>query len=128
VAFTRKYETRGQHIKNNIDELKKKMEGVEIFNCDYQEILEKYDTPETIHYLDPPYLNMEKYYEGQKIEPLELAEVCKKLKGKFILSYSDEPEIRDAFQSFHIQERPFIYLTGNSSKQKTELIITNFQI
>ena len=130
IAFAPKYETKGQHIKNNIEKLQNKMKDVVLLNEDYKSVLKQYDSPTTIFYLDPPYVKMEKYYEEQSIDPHELANVCSTLQGKFVLSYSNDPIVLDAFrdEKFFISEVPMTYTSGRKSKRTTEILITNFFI
>lgn len=130
IAFTPKYETKGQHIKNNIEKLQNKMKDVVLLNEDYKYVIQKYDSPTSIFYLDPPYVNMEKYYEEQSIDPYELANVCRTLQGKFILSYSNHPTVLEAFwdEKFFISEVPMTYTSGRKSKRTTEILISNFFI
>lgn len=130
IAFTPKYETKGQHIKNNIEKLQNKMKDVVLLNEDYKYVIQKYDSPTTIFYLDPPYVKMEKYYEEQSIDPYELANVCRTLQGKFILSYSNHPTVLEAFrdEKFFISEVPMTYTSGRKSKRTTEILISNFFI
>jgi DNA adenine methylase len=106
------------------------MKDVVLLNEDYKSVLKQYDSPTTIFYLDPPYVNMEKYYEEQSIDPHEFANVCSTLQGKFVLSYSNDSIVLDAFkdEKFFISEVPMTYTSGRKSKKTTEILITNFFI
>lgn len=126
IAFIKKKKTTGQHIIKNIEEIQDKLKGVRIYNLDYQQIITKYDSPQTIFYLDPPYEHMEKYYQGQSVDPYELAETCRKMKGKFILSYNISKQVKDAFQGFYFHKIKLPYTSGLGSKFKYEYIITNY--
>lgn len=126
IAFIKKKKTTGQHIKNNIDALQDKLRGVRIYNQDYKTMIEKFDNKDTLFYLDPPYTEMEKYYEGQAVDPYELADVCRKIKGRFILSYNISPQIRDAFRGFYFHRVKVPYTSGLGSKSKYEYLITNY--
>lgn len=126
MAFIRKKKTTGQHIKKNIDILQEKLKNARIYNQDYKKIIERFDNKDAIIYLDPPYTEMEKYYEGQSIDPYELAQVCHKIKGRFILSYNISPQVRDAFKGFHFHRVRVPYTSGLGSKSKYEYLITNY--
>lgn len=126
MAFIKKNKTMGDHIKKNVDALQDKLRGVKILNKDYKQVLQQYDHPNALIYLDPPYTKMEKYYEGQDVDPYELAAVCRKLKGKFILSYDISKEVRDAFQGFYFHRIKLPYTSGLGSKTKYEYLITNY--
>lgn len=127
IAFAKKNKTKGKHILQKIDALQEKLRGVRIYNKDYQDIIQKYNHPETFFYLDPPYTNMEKYYQGQSIDPYELAHVCRTIKGRFLLSYDISPKVKDAFQGFYFQRVRLPYTSGLKSKTKYEYIISNYK-
>ena len=58
-----------------------------------------YDNDDTLFYCDPPYFKMEDYYvqDFQRHQHKELAEKLKSIKGKFVLSYYDFPELETWF-------------------------------
>ena len=62
----------------------------EIEKLDYIDVIKKYDSKETFFYVDPPYMNKEKYYINHDFTPeshSELAKVLNNIQGRFILSY-----------------------------------------
>lgn len=125
-AFAQKPTTKGHHLFRHFNKLKEKLEGVVILNKDYKDVMKQNDSPYSLFYIDPPYFGMEKYYEGQSVDPFELAEVCSNLQGKFILSYNDVPQVKEAFAGFNINTIPLTYVAGRKSKKATELLISNF--
>lgn len=61
-------------------------------NLDFQEVIEKYDSPSTYIYLDPPYWKTENYYNNHDFDREDherLANVLNNVKSKFSLSYYD---------------------------------------
>lgn len=69
-------------------------------NLDFQKVIEKYDSPSTYIYLDPPYWKTENYYSNHDFDRNDherLANVLKNIKGKFSLSYYDFPLLREWF-------------------------------
>ena len=61
-----------------------------IYNLDYKDIINKYDSKSTFFYIDPPYKGKEEYYinhDFSKETHKELAEFLNNIKGKFLLSY-----------------------------------------
>ena len=61
-------------------------------NLDFQQVIEKYDSPSTYIYLDPPYWKTENYYNNHDFDRNDherLANVLNGVKGKFSLSYYD---------------------------------------
>jgi DNA adenine methylase len=65
-------------------------EPVTIENKDYREILEQYDSSNTLFYLDPPYVDKEDYYQDSSgFNHDELVNRITQLEGEFILSYGE---------------------------------------
>lgn len=68
---------------------------LQIENLDFQDLIERYDTKETLFYLDPPYLpetrNAKKVYKHEMTyeDHERLVDVLGKIKGKAILSNYD---------------------------------------
>lgn len=77
-----------------LDFIIERLQGVVIENMDALEILKKQDSPDTLHYVDPPYVhstrkakNPKQYrYEMSDEEHRKLAKVLHSLKGNIILS------------------------------------------
>jgi len=66
-------------------------------------VVDRYDRPHTLHYLDPPYWQTEGYgVEFPWQEYLAIADFMRAAKGKVILSINDHPEIRAVFDGFNI--------------------------
>ena len=73
-----------------------RLEGVTILNGDWKNTI-KYDSPDTLFYLDPPYPDeWARKGELEGFDIIELVERCKALKGKFLLSMSDMKAFMDA--------------------------------
>jgi DNA adenine methylase len=96
----------------------------------YQEILRKCDRPFTFFYLDPPYFGLP-YYKFNFVEKDygELAGHLKQLKGRFILSLNDRPEVRKIFSDFEIQDLKFSYSSQRKAgKVYKEVLISNYSL
>ena len=117
-----------ERIIPQIHMLHKRLAGVYIECLPYQDFITRYDRPDTLFYLDPPYWNCENDYgKGifSKADFDELAKLLKGIKGKFILSINDVPEIRQIFTGFHIKEVQTTYTTGTQSgKAAAELLVS----
>jgi DNA adenine methylase len=64
----------------------------DVENMDFSDVIDKYDSPSTYIYLDPPYWKTENYYSNHDFDRQDherLAKVLHKVKGKFSLSYYD---------------------------------------
>lgn len=127
-AYAPKPLKKGNNLIRYVEEFKDKLRGVRIYNQDYKTVIEKWDSPSAVLYLDPPYTGMERYYEGQSIDPYELAGVCRRIQGRFILSYDISPQVRDAFRGFYFHRVRVPYTSGLGGKSKHEYLITNYLI
>jgi DNA adenine methylase len=57
-----------------------------------------------------------------------LAERLARLKGRFILSLNDRPEVRQTFTAFHIQRIELAYTAqAKPGRRYGEVLITNFE-
>lgn len=72
----------------------------DVENMDFAEVIQKYDSPSTYIYLDPPYWKTENYYSNHDFDRDDherLANVLDEVKGKFSLSYYDFDLLREWF-------------------------------
>src|SRR5690242_11641296 len=116
-----------QRIPEVIEQAHQRLLRVQIESLPYEDVLERYDRPTTVFYLDPPYWGVKLYKFNFAPGDFEaLAARLIKLKGKFILSLNDRPEVRDAFSNFEITPCRITYTAKrNASKQFSEVLITN---
>ena len=64
----------------------------DVENMDFADVIEKYDSPSTYIYLDPPYWKTENYYNNHDFDRNDherLAKTLHNTQGKFSLSYYD---------------------------------------
>lgn len=112
-----------------IQALHERLSSVYIECLPYAEFIKRYDRADTLFYLDPPYWGSEKEYGKDffsRADFAELAKLLKGIKGRFILSINDVPEIRAIFKGFYIKEVSTRYTAGTQSgKQAAELLISN---
>ena len=94
----------------------------------YEEIIRRFDRAETLFYLDPPYWGRKLYrFNFTSDDFRNLAARLSAVKGKFVLSINDVPEIRKLFGSNVIREIEFSYTAQRKAgKRFRELLITNF--
>ena len=113
-----------------LKEAGKRLQRVVIENQGFDKILRTYDREHTLFYLDPPYYGAEKHYQENFAEEdhLLLANLLGKLKGRFILSYNDCPEIRELYKGYKIipVERNSNLTTKTTRDRYKELIIKNY--
>lgn len=82
-----------------VQDFAKRCENVIIENQDFEILIKHYDRPTTFTYCDPPYFTSEYVYDcGFTWEDhLRLYHALACMKGKFLLSYNDCPEIRELY-------------------------------
>lgn len=114
-----------------IDDFVERMRGVMIENSDFREVIEKYDSENTLIYCDPPYINREKMYAGSfsKKDHIDLAEKLNNVKGKVILSYYDDPLLDDLYKGWRRETfETYKQVTSKKSVEKSEeLLLFNFE-
>ena len=104
-----------------------------IENMDFQEVVEKYDSPTTYFYMDPPYYKTEDYYSNHifTIETHERLATClQNVKGRFSLSYYDFPQLSEWFpkDQYRWDQKDFSK-AASTKKEKakgTEILIMNY--
>lgn len=105
---------------------------VYVENMPFAELIERYDRAHTFFYVDPPYYGCEDDY-GKGLFKLEdfalLAAQLAGIKGRFIMSINDTPEIRKLYGRFTAKSVPTRYSLGNAERGAgvRELLIMNFR-
>lgn len=115
-------------IARELEDLHDRLAGVVVERLPWAEVLRRYDTPETLFYLDPPYFGCETDY-GAALFGREqfalMADALGQLQGRFILSLNDRPEVREIFGAFAIEAVTTHYgLAGQGAQKAGEVIIT----
>jgi DNA adenine methylase len=112
-----------------IEQAHQRLQHVQIESLPYEQILEKYDRPTTLFYLDPPYWGRKLYrfnFTNQNFTELERK--LHGLKGKFVLSLDDHPEVRKLFRTWRIERTELAYTAQRrTGKRYGELLIMNFE-
>jgi len=87
-------------------DIHERLAGVVIENLTWFDFIDRYDRPETLFYLDPPYWGSENDYGSgvfSRDDFERLAERLARIAGRFILSINDLPATRCAFSRFEIE-------------------------
>lgn len=120
-------------LEPDIEALHERLSGVTIMCLDFAEFIRRVDRRDTLFYLDPPYWGCEKDY-GPDVFAREdferLSDCLKTIKGQFLLSLNDRPEVRALFSWARIKQVDVTYSissqTGNTAAK--EVLISNFDI
>ncbi len=104
-----------------------RLDRVTIENLDWERCLTLYDRPETLFFCDPPYTSSQAgiYHAWKPSDVLRFRQALDRLRGRWIVTFNDAPEIRQIFADCSITSvsRP----KGiNSTKEKhyREIIIS----
>ena len=104
-------------------------------NMDFAEVIQKYDSPTTYIYLDPPYWKTENYYSNHDFDRDDherLANVLNEVKGKFSLSYYDFDLLHEWFPEdrYRWEKKEFAKAAaakkGTKQNMGEELLILNY--
>ena len=104
-------------------------------NLDFQEVIEKYDSPTSYFYTDPPYWKTENYYSNHDFDRADherLADTLKNIEGKFSLSYYDFPRLSEWFPYFDYNWQDKNFKKSAAAKKDgtqnegTEILIMNY--
>lgn len=116
------------NVFNRIQSAVERFRGVVIEHADASEILKKYDTPNTLFYVDPPYLPKlrRKLYrhEFSEGDTLRLLRQLKTLKAKVALSGLDDPIFEEELPGW---EKHVHYAYTSAARHYTETVWTNYK-
>lgn len=111
-----------------IDQAHRRLARVQIESLPYQQLVEKYDRPTTLFYMDPPYWRRRLYRHN--FTDQDFADMEKRLqaiRGKFILSLDDHPEVRKLFRNWRVLTIDLAYTAQRKvGKRFGEVLIMNF--
>jgi DNA adenine methylase len=102
-----------------LEDLHTRLTSVVIECLPYGEFISRYDRPQTLFYLDPPYWGCEGDYGRALFERADferLAALLEGLQGRFILSLNDVPEVRDIFSAFPIVPVETVYSVSRKAE------------
>lgn len=113
-----------------IEAVHERLAGVVIERLDWSAFIDRYDRAETLFYLDPPYFGCEGDYGRDLFDRSQfelMAEQLRGIKGQFVLSLNDHPEVRRIFAGFTFHDEAVRYTIGGMDKSliAREVVISN---
>jgi DNA adenine methylase len=103
----------------------KHLKTVYVECLDYRKILQKWDSKQSLFYIDPPYEGVEKdFYPVNKTDGFSHEDLRKSLdevEGSWAVSYYDSPEIRKLYQGFKFYELSVKKHMQTTTKKTTAL-------
>lgn len=110
-----------------LEEAHDRLAGVTIERLPYAQFIARYDAPETLFYLDPPYFGNEDDY-GTGVFSTDdfsrLRGLLDGVRGRFILSINDRPRVREIFAGLEMEEVELSYQLSGKATAARELIIS----
>ena len=103
-----------------LEEVHERLSGVVIENLDWRDFIARYDREGALFYLDPPYYGSEKDYGKdcfKRKDFAEMADLLTDIKGRFIVSLNDCPEVRDIFSAFQFADVKLEYTVGSGAQK-----------
>jgi DNA adenine methylase len=118
-----------QRIPEVIEQAHNRLLRVQIESLPYEQVVLKYDRPTTLFYLDPPYWERRLYrHNFTEQDFIALEQRLHGIKGKFLLSLDDHPEVRKLFRNWRLLPVDIAYTAQRKVGRKFhELLITNFK-
>ena len=121
---------KGDKLHVNFDgKYSERLKDTTILNEDFKKVINKYDSPTTFFYLDPPYEESDKLYKDDTLPIKDVYDILKNIKGKFMISYNNSKEAKKLFERFHIRYLNTTYVDpfrGGNDRKVKEMIITNY--
>ncbi|MEJ0012773.1 MAG: DNA adenine methylase [Bauldia sp.] len=109
-----------------LEAVHERLSGVWIDCQPWEEFIGRWDRPGTLFYVDPPYWGTEHFYGRGLFKPDDherLALALKGLRGTFILSLNDVPEVRSLYAWAALKEVSLSYRASGGATPARELII-----
>lgn len=113
-------------LQATLEEVHERLASVTIENLDWCDFINRYDRVDTLFYLDPPYYGNENDYGVgvfDRSQFVEMAKMLSTIKGRFVLSLNDRPEVREIFADFNVIQVDLNYYVGGAPKAVKEVII-----
>lgn len=111
----------------NLESFADRFEQVVIENEDWSDLIERYDSDDTVFYFDPPYMGSEEYYRSSEFDHEAFVARIGRLEADWLVSYTDLPDalwdytVRHKSSSFHVGSG----LEGED-KATVERLVMNF--
>ena len=117
-----------ERIPEQIEEAHRRLARVQIENLPYEKILKKFDRSESLFYLDPPYFDRQLYrFNLERDDFAKMSVILQQIRGKFVLSLNDLPEVRAIFRPFKFRTIDLHYTAQKvAGKRFREVFIRNY--
>lgn len=114
-----------------LEDLHTRLSGVVVECLYWSPFIARYDSADTLFYLDPPYWGREGDYGRhlfRRSDFTAMAEQLGKIRGRFMLSLNDVPEVRAIFGAFQIADVSTAYtIQAGGAASRNELLMSNYR-
>ena len=85
----------------NLEEIWRRLQTVYVEGSDFRKCIQRWDGPDTVFFLDPPYYGIDYYKLNFKEEDHEdlYKLLCGAVTGKWIMTYNDHPWVREKYRA-----------------------------
>jgi len=113
-----------------LPEYQARLATTKLHNEDWEKVVRRYDGPDTFFFIAPPYHGTSRAYNHAGDQLSRLAEVLPTLKGKFLLTYDDHPDVVKALKRFEQVKVKSTYTlqAGANNRQGKQLMIANYPL
>jgi DNA adenine methylase len=119
------------NISASFPAVQERLRRVIIENLDFEHLIKTYDRENALFYCDPPYVETEKYYRArfQESDHKRLADALHNIKGRFLLSYNDCPQVRELYADCIIEPvSRRNTLSAQSVDGYKEVLVRNYEL
>ncbi len=115
-----------------LPEIAQRLQRVQIENAPALEVIQRYDTPQTLFYLDPPYVHVSRGdsaaygHEMTDNDHRDLARLLHRIEGRAVLSGYRSVLYEELFADWHRVDAPE-KLCNSSKEKRTESLWMNFR-
>lgn len=95
-----------------------------IERIDFRDLIKRYDSENTFFYLDPPYHNIKGLYDYEMDDKdfLDLKDILKKIRGKYLLNINEDVFVRSVFGEPTLRKEYLNYGINGRLREKTKRI------
>ena len=122
-------------IPSKIEKYLDRVRGTKVYSGDYEKVMKKYDSADTVFFLDPPYPGFVSHVDEESFDEERFFNVLKNLKGKWLLTYGAKGELpkmlRKAgykIQKFDTDRSLHNAQGAKGSRALTNILVANYDI
>jgi site-specific DNA-cytosine methylase/site-specific DNA-adenine methylase len=120
------YDKIGSEISlRQLDNARERLKGVKVYSGDYRKVVEKYDRPDALFFLDPPYTKTSQGVGEKDFDFDAFWKVLRGIKGKFLLTL-DAPPPKES--GFSVKKLRHNVMKPSGLTEGETFVITNYEV